>query len=149
SSPHSFDRFDISKIGSGQGAATYGHGLYFAEHEPVSLDYRRQFARQVMPSEEGLQQYFTPGSIVPGYGGYDRVLAYEPRPGGFSVRVHRVDPNGQPLPWERPREHSTMPSFADIQNVFSQRGLPPYDPARSYEVKINADPEELLHFDKR
>ena len=29
-SPHSFDQFDTSKIGTGEGEQAYGHGLYFA-----------------------------------------------------------------------------------------------------------------------
>ena len=41
-SPHKFSRFDVSKIGSGQGAQTYGHGLYFAENPEVAETYRRQ-----------------------------------------------------------------------------------------------------------
>src|SRR5262245_11942843 len=52
-SPHSFDRFDVRKLGSGQGAQTYGHGLYFAEAEPVAESYRDQmagkFARYLHP----------------------------------------------------------------------------------------------------
>src|SRR5580765_7610443 len=39
-SPHSFDRFDLSKIGTGEGAQAYGHGLYFAENEGVAKGYR-------------------------------------------------------------------------------------------------------------
>jgi hypothetical protein len=39
-SPHDFDQFDISKIGTGEGAQSYGHGLYFAEAEPVAMEYR-------------------------------------------------------------------------------------------------------------
>ena len=39
-SPHSFDKFDISKIGTGEGAQAYGYGLYFAENEKVARDYR-------------------------------------------------------------------------------------------------------------
>ena len=39
-SPHSFDKFDISKIGTGEGAQAFGHGLYFAEAEPVAQSYR-------------------------------------------------------------------------------------------------------------
>lgn len=39
-SPHSFDKFDLSKIGTGEGAQAYGHGLYFAESEPVARSYR-------------------------------------------------------------------------------------------------------------
>ena len=39
-SPHDFDQFDSSKIGTGEGAQAYGHGLYFAESEPVAKGYR-------------------------------------------------------------------------------------------------------------
>jgi hypothetical protein len=39
-SPHTFDRFDMSKIGTGEGAQVYGHGLYFAENEDVARSYR-------------------------------------------------------------------------------------------------------------
>jgi hypothetical protein len=38
--PHSFDKFDMSKIGTGEGAQAYGHGLYFAESEPVARSWR-------------------------------------------------------------------------------------------------------------
>src|SRR6478752_1118967 len=36
SSPHDFDKFDLKKIGTGEGAQVYGHGLYFAENPAVS-----------------------------------------------------------------------------------------------------------------
>ena len=39
-SPHSFDKFDMSKIGTGEGAQAYGHGLYFAETPTVAKYYR-------------------------------------------------------------------------------------------------------------
>lgn len=39
-SSHAFDAFDLSRIGTGQGAQAYGHGLYFAESEPVARSYR-------------------------------------------------------------------------------------------------------------
>ena len=39
-SPHKFDRFDMSKIGTGEGAQAYGRGLYFAENEDVARGYR-------------------------------------------------------------------------------------------------------------
>jgi hypothetical protein len=39
-SPHEFEQFDSSKIGTGEGAQAYGHGLYFAEHEPIAKGYR-------------------------------------------------------------------------------------------------------------
>ena len=38
-SPHKFDQFDSSKIGTGEGAQAYGHGLYFAENPEVAKSY--------------------------------------------------------------------------------------------------------------
>lgn len=43
-SPHDFERFDISKIGTGEGAQSYGHGLYFAENEAVAREYEKRLA---------------------------------------------------------------------------------------------------------
>jgi hypothetical protein len=39
-SPHKFDKFDASKIGTGEGAQAYGHGLYFAESPDVAKAYQ-------------------------------------------------------------------------------------------------------------
>lgn len=39
-SPHDFDRFSMDKIGTGEGAQAYGHGLYFAESPDVARAYR-------------------------------------------------------------------------------------------------------------
>jgi hypothetical protein len=43
-SPYRFNRFDPTKIGTGEGAQAYGHGLYFAEAPGVAEDYRRTLA---------------------------------------------------------------------------------------------------------
>lgn len=37
---HDFDAFDSSKIGTGEGAQSYGYGLYFAENNGVAKSYR-------------------------------------------------------------------------------------------------------------
>ena len=39
-SPHKFTKFDSSKIGTGEGAQAYGHGLYFAESPKVAEGYK-------------------------------------------------------------------------------------------------------------
>jgi hypothetical protein len=54
-SPHDFERFDLSRIGSGEGAQAYGHGLYFAENPQVAQTYReapvRSLSAQVAADE--------------------------------------------------------------------------------------------------
>ena len=39
-SPHKFDKFDASKIGTGEGAQAFGHGIYLAEKPTVAQDYQ-------------------------------------------------------------------------------------------------------------
>lgn len=39
-SPHKFDKFDMSKIGTGEGVQAYGHGLYLAESPDVAKSYQ-------------------------------------------------------------------------------------------------------------
>ena len=49
-SPHTFERFDITKLGSGEGNQTYGHGLYFAQEPKIASYYRKQLAGKEAPS---------------------------------------------------------------------------------------------------
>lgn len=39
-SPHAFERFDPSNIGTGEGSQAFGHGLYFAEKKRTAQDYQ-------------------------------------------------------------------------------------------------------------
>lgn len=57
-SPHKFDKFDMSKIGTGEGAQAYGHGLYFAESPEVA----RQYALDVKPKDAS--QFLAPRTNV-------------------------------------------------------------------------------------
>ena len=40
-SPHKFDKFSLDKIGTGEGAQAYGHGLYLAEHPETAKAYAK------------------------------------------------------------------------------------------------------------
>jgi hypothetical protein len=43
-SPYKFDKFDMSKIGTGEGAQAYGHGLYLAENPGVAKEYAKNLS---------------------------------------------------------------------------------------------------------
>lgn len=49
-SPHKFSKFDMSKIGTGEGAQAYGHGLYFAENPGVAGSYKSPSHKQIVES---------------------------------------------------------------------------------------------------
>lgn len=53
-SPHKFDKFDASKIGTGEGVNAFGRGLYFAENEGVARSYRDALAGRI-PAGSGLR----------------------------------------------------------------------------------------------
>jgi hypothetical protein len=41
-SPHEFEQFSMDRIGTGEGAQVYGHGLYFAGNPEVARSYRKR-----------------------------------------------------------------------------------------------------------
>jgi hypothetical protein len=43
-SPHKFEAFDASKIGTGEGAQAYGHGIYLAESPKVAQGYKERLS---------------------------------------------------------------------------------------------------------
>ena len=43
-SPHKFEKFDSSKIGTGEGSQAYGHGLYLAESPAVAKEYKEKLS---------------------------------------------------------------------------------------------------------
>ena len=44
-SPHKFDKFDFSKIGTGEGAQAYGHGGYSAGNPNVAIQYQHMLSK--------------------------------------------------------------------------------------------------------
>jgi hypothetical protein len=55
--PHKFDMFDLSKIGTGEGAQAYGHGLYFAENPKVARSYRNKLTPRDHEAEEWIKYH--------------------------------------------------------------------------------------------
>ena len=52
-SPHKFAKFDSSKIGTGEGAQAYGHGLYLAESPDVAGAYRKNLSQDTFLAPSG------------------------------------------------------------------------------------------------
>ena len=119
-SPHDFDRFDLSKIGTGEGAQAYGHGLYFAEAEDVARGYREKLGMGNSPSN---------------YAAMDQAKeALEFAKGDKQAALKRIDDIFADSP--RDRRHAELSK---------QYVMEP--PGRMYEVNIRANPEDFLDFD--
>jgi hypothetical protein len=145
-----FERFDIRRLGEGEGAQSYGWGLYFADRREVGEHYRRSLVRNRIIPEEALQEYFKPGRIVPSYAGRDRVVAFDPGKniGGWSVTVYAVDANGERLPGPQGynRTHFTQPDPVEVNIALHEAGKPTL--GALYEVELAPEDDELLDWDE-
>lgn len=90
-------------------------------------------------TDKEAEQYFTPGKIVSGYGGQDKVVAFHPSEGRdapypknhWSVDVIAVDKSGKEIPGERLRSHSTMPGRYEIAQFRKKQAAAPESPPRT------------------
>jgi hypothetical protein len=137
-SPHDFDRFDSSKIGTGEGAQAYGHGLYFAENEGVARSYKDALAQHTVggkPFDDLNPQHWAAAELAIAKGDKNAAIAE------ISSRIEKLIPaydGGERARLLRARG-------------MLQRGeeLPKAEHSgKMYEVRINADPESFLDWDK-
>lgn len=65
--PHDFDKFSLDKIGTGEGAQVFGHGLYFAERESTARWYKNTLGSKKFfgTLSDGDAELFVDGVKVP------------------------------------------------------------------------------------
>jgi hypothetical protein len=130
-SPHDFERFDLSRIGTGEGAQAYGHGLYFAENEGVARAYKNQLSGPAS----------TIGAPPDLLMHADEILRTQGRDAALKQATADL-------------QHARDLGFGwnDLhryQEVIDRiNGGHPLMPGRMYEVNINAQPEQFLDWDK-
>jgi len=63
--PHTIKgQFDINKVGTGEGAQAYGHGMYFAENPAVAKEYQKMLRGPESTAQHYLELYKTPESAI-------------------------------------------------------------------------------------
>jgi hypothetical protein len=172
-SPYDFERFDMSKIGTGEGAQAYGHGLYFAGNEPTAAYYRGKL------SPSGVNIVGPDGSpIITGGALRDATAA-----NAISAQLRDAGVGGEPYmrnsiaqSWlsdpgsqldadsvfkrafgnERimGMDQKTIDDLRSLIGQMTEKAQPILNqyrvekPGRMYEARINADPEHFLDWDK-
>ena len=142
-SPHDFNRFSMSQIGTGEGAQAYGHGLYFAESPSVSGrggDYWKQFFNK-MPS--GPERTATGAMYANKFDAEKAASQLE-----ANVRYHADR--------AKPGKYADGPEVEEGNRLLAEENQQALDMIRSgqivgprtYEVNINADPNKFLDWDK-
>ncbi len=61
-SPHNFDKFQMDKIGTGEGAQAYGHGLYYTDLEDIAIEYKDKLTKTSFETIDG--QPFDPYELL-------------------------------------------------------------------------------------
>ena len=123
-SPHKFDRFDLSKIGTGEGAQAYGHGLYFADSEDVARQYAANASNK-----------YAPDSIA------SRMLKNHPsRESAINAQQAQID--------RLTNSHTDdfIQPYRGALEILRSGETPKI--GHMYEVDIHANPEHMLDWDK-
>jgi hypothetical protein len=145
-SPHDFDQFSLSKIGTGEGNQSYLRGLYFAENENVATDYRNALAPQFevggKPVVSAAQIRNDPKAInrVQDLWGYINSLKMDDL-GSAKLYAARLD-----------AMESTSDEMRQLMDSWQHVKAAPTGQINKgrghmYEVNIDADPEDFLDWD--
>lgn len=124
-SPQDFDRFDMSKIGTGEGAQAFGHGLYFAENEGVAKSYRTAGAPAWMSTAIG--------------GRVQNAIAAHPT----DMKAARQSLHDAAMAAQSQGERQML---FDAYNNFDE--VAKSGTGHMYEVNIKADPNDFLDLNK-
>lgn len=139
-SPHSFEQFDASKIGTGEGAQAYGHGLYFAENEAVAKGYRDALSGKASPLT---YQAYKDGVAVPWHEltpDQTKLLPILQEAGGDLNKAKEIVKAEY-----RSAAHDRLIKGLDdlVKGGYEARA-----PGHMYEVDIKANPDHFLDLDK-
>lgn len=142
-SPHDFDKFDVSKIGTGEGAQAYGHGLYFAQNEDVAKIYRDALS----PSD----------ALVGGkpYNAKDpehfAAMSRSEYPDDATAIRNLQSGIAQYKKIKASWVPAAIAQHEDVISRIQRGGLPPVQEiphGHLYHVRIKANPEHFLDWDK-
>lgn len=130
--PHDFDRFDLSKIGTGQGQQAYGHGLYFASDEDLARSYRDDLSSGVQVLDDRPVSEIAREAIKADQPSSEqRIAQYVSQYGRMARNVMSM------------REPQLLDQYDELTT--SQRLKPA---GKMYEVRIKAHPDTMLDWDK-
>jgi hypothetical protein len=134
-SPHSFERFSLDKIGTGEGAQAYGHGLYFAGNEAVAKGYRDR-----LTDARPIDKYGRP--VKPNIIASD--IINQAREEGYGY----AEANDMAAGWSD-HIHDLSKAPSPVAKVIEAQGIN-YGPSKGhmYQVQINAHPDHFLDWDK-
>ena len=145
-SPHDFERFDTSKIGTGEGAQSFGHGLYFAQNEGIARGYRDQLSNQDLLTFRNPQtgKILYQGDDIP-----DHVLeAYKYLESGREAAGQFPHNTGYYALQQYEKTGKSDPDVVSAINELKDAKIRyEKNPGHMYEVHIKAHPDHFINWD--
>jgi len=131
--PHSFDKFDASKIGTGEGAQAYGHGIYVAENPEVARGYANRLGSNLVMVDGKPMDFTDPVHIAAS-------IISDPNnaglPGKQLASAIRYDPKGI-VP------HGTESKVEEIAKALESGNLPKFTHQKGNFYKADL-PDKLI-----
>jgi hypothetical protein len=139
-SPHDFDRFDSAHIGRGEGAQAYGHGLYFAESADVAKAYKASTSDP--PSWRVNGEPFDFDNPV-----HQAAERLDVLGGDRAQLIRTIERHIAELKTVGSKARPVYQKTVDL--LKSGAEIPPIERGgKVYEVRLNAEPEQFLDWDK-
>jgi len=139
-SPYDFDRFDASKIGTGEGMASYGYGHNFASKRSVGEHYRDAL-RDMLDREPPADLFVEQAEAM-------RLWAEESQ----KAKLWENPPHGRSnllSELGHPNPHQAAADAAFERSMRARREMEAYkNPGRVYEVEIAHPATSLLNWDR-
>ena len=140
-SPYDFAKFDLSKVGTGQGAQSFGHGIYTAESPAVSgpggaydmeftagnlgkADLKQGEASVLRMIRGGASDMDVIGDLARNGYSFDEALGTLNRIKDAKAKIYEVSLNAKPsqfLDWDKPLTQQSP----EVQGVLSELGVSP------------------------
>jgi hypothetical protein len=135
---HPLGRFDMSKLGTGEGAQAYGQGLYFAENEKVAKEYRDQLTPNDLVVTDSAGRTIS----IPFAAQNEATEVFKNNPINEAKKIVKSEEWLSSLPKGASRDDAIFWSdiLAEAQEVKTAKGS-------MYEVNIDVEPDELIDWD--
>ena len=144
--------FDMAKIGTGEGAQAYGHGMYFAENPNVAKEYQKIVQGPESTAQHYLQMYKTPEIAISALeGGITPNLTAEAKKHSLDAinvlksgkelkgNLYKVDIPDEQIPnmldWDKPFSKQTP----EVQEALKKMGS---------DIKFGSNKESVADFVK-
>lgn len=136
-SPHNFEKFDLSKVGTGEGNQAFGPGLYFAENENVARGYRDRLAMLGPHAARGEGPQGIAARLLDAGLSVDEALAELTN----RIRYPHVQ---RGLAARNPQTMEFASNIAEAKRLLTH----PSARGHMYEVNIHSDPDKFIDWDR-